>query len=340
MLRQSYKKKLVVTLAAIENLLNVKRSVGLILRIIVAAASLVFIGMKVYGQLSDGLPSEWIGISVAPLLATIALVPANWLIEALKWQRLTTHLQPLSLVQAVKSVLTGLAVSMLTPNRVGDFAGRIALLKPDNRTAGTMAAFVGGYAQMLAIALLGVTAFCLNPMLPDFLIWTTHHRIFAIAVLLAAATMLTVLYFFAGKCAAKFKFRRWLWLERFVTSAGQHTQTQLAVALGLSIIRSGVFMIQLWLMMTAVGLCFNIGPALCAITVMYCFVSVIPTFALAEWGVRGSMALLFIAPLGGNPAQIVAATIALWLINVALPAAVGAIWGILPSKNNDEKSGN
>ena len=313
-----------------------KNTLGLILRILVAAASLVFIGLKVHWQLADGLSIDLGGIAVAPLLAAIVLVPVNWLIEALKWQRLTSHLQPLSLSESAKSVLAGLAVSMLTPNRVGDFAGRIALLKPDNRTSGAMADFIGGYAQMLSIALLGVAAFCLEPVLPGFLLWTASHRIPTIAVLLIAVSLLIVMYFLAGKCAVRFKFGCWLWLERFVTSAGQHTQTQLAVALGLSLVRSGVFMVQLWLMLAAAGVCLNIGQAMCAIAIMYCFVSVIPTFALAEWGVRGSMALLFIVPLGGNPTQIVAATVALWLINVALPAAIGAIWGILPKKSGDD----
>ena len=69
-----------------------------------------------------------------------------------------------------------------------------------------------------------------------------------------------------------------------------------------------------------------------SIALMYCCVSVIPSFALAEWGVRGSMALLFIVPLGGQPTQIVAATVALWLVNVAVPAASGAVITMLRRK--------
>ncbi len=317
-----------------------KNSLGLALRILVAAASLLFIGVKVYRQFANGLPTDIAGLSVTPLLITVVLVPVNWLIEALKWQKLTAHLQLLSLSQSVRSDLAGLAVSMLTPNRMGDFAGRISLLKPENRTSGAMAAFVGSFAQMLALALLGVAAFCLKPVLPDFLLWTTAHYAPSITVLLVAAALLTFFYFLAGKYAAKFKAGHWLWIERFVVSAGQLTSKRLASALCLSIIRSCVFMIQLWLMLAAAGVWIDFGSALCSIAIMYCFVSVVPTFALAEWGIRGSMALLFIAPLGGNATQIVIATIVLWLINVALPAAVGAIWGIVPSKLPNRQNQN
>lgn len=314
--------------------MRMKSVIGLILRVVVAVTSLLFIGIKVHRQLSDGLPSGFSDMSAGPLLVAIALVPVNWLVETFKWQRLTAHLQQLPILQAAKSVLSGLAVSMLTPNRIGDFAGRITTLNPGNRTAGAMAAFAGGYAQMLAIAMLGVFAFCLKPVLPDFLLWTSSCRVLTMTVLIVAIVVLVAIYFFAGETAAKFKFTHWPWLEKFVSSAGQHTKAQLATTLALSFIRSGVFMTQLWLMLDAAGVKLDVCQAFNTISIMYCFVSIVPTFALAEWGVRGSMALLFIAPLGGNTSQILAATIVLWLINVAVPATIGAIWGTLPAKQD------
>ena len=304
-----------------------KRALSLILRIAVAAASLAFIGWKVHDQLTDGTVSFSI-LTVWPMLAAVALMPLNWLVEAVKWRVLTAHLQRLSLWQATKSVLAGLAVSMLTPNRVGDFAGRIALLKPENRTAGAMTAFVGGYAQMLAIAALGVVAFALQPVLPDFLSVAAEHYSLSMSVLLAFIVVLIGFYFAARLMAAKFRFSRWQWLEKFVGAAGQHTNRQLIDALFLSLCRSVIFIFQLQLMLQSFGISLELIDAFRSIALMYCFVSVIPTFALAEWGVRGSMALLFIVPLGGQPTQIVAASVALWIVNVAVPAAAGVVLGV------------
>lgn len=304
-----------------------KRALGLILRIVVAAASLVFIGWKVHSQLTGGVAGFTV-LSVGPMLAAVALMPLNWIVEAIKWRVLTSHLQPFSLWQTLRSVLAGLAVSMLTPNRVGDFAGRIAFLTPGNRTAGAMSAFVGGYAQMLAIAVLGVVAFGLRPVLPDFLSVAAEHYSLSMSVLLAFIIFLTGFYFAARLMAARFKFSRWQWLEKFVGAAGRHTNRQLAVALFLSFCRSAIFILQLQLMLQSFGVRLELFDAFCSIALMYCFVSVIPTFALAEWGVRGSMALLFIVPLGGQPTQIVTASVALWIINVAVPAAAGAVLGV------------
>ena len=290
-----------------------------------AALSLAFIGCKVYGQVAGGEPFVAIAPVAAPLLAAVLLMPLNWLLETHKWQILTSHLQKLTMAESLRSVLSGLAVSMLTPNRVGDFAGRIAWLKPENRTAGAMSDFVGGFAQMLAIALLGVAAFCLQPVLPDFLEWFGCHYAITAAVLILLAAVSCGAYFFIGAAAKRFRFGRWPWLERFVQAAGQHTKSQLAKALFLSLCRSAVFVLQLQLMLQSFGVSLSAIDAFRSIALMYCFVSVIPTFALAEWGVRGSIALLFIVPLGGQPTQIVAATVALWIVNVAVPAASGAV---------------
>ena len=300
------------------------------MRLIVAVLSLAFIGWKVYTQLSAHDALIACRPAIAPLLAAIALMPLNWLLETHKWQILTSHLQHLNVGTSLKSVLAGLAVSMLTPNRVGDFAGRIAWLKPENRTAGTMSAFMGSCAQMIAIALLGTLAFCFQPVLPDFLGLFARNFTTTAVVLVVLAMTVCGIYFFIGVAAARFRFGRWPWLERFVQAAGQHTKQQLFTALVLSICRTVVFIFQLYLMLKSMGVDLSAADAFRSIALMYCFVSVVPTFALAEWGVRGSMALLFIAPLGGLPTQIVAATVILWLINVASPAAIGAVLFVLP----------
>lgn len=303
-----------------------------VLRIVVAALSLAFIGWKVYEQLTCGEPFVAFAPKVAPLLAAVLLMPLNWLLETHKWQILTAHLQQLTMAASLRSVLSGLAVSMLTPNRVGDFAGRIAWLKAENRTVGAMSDFVGGFAQMLAIALLGVVAFCMQPVLPDFLEWFGQHYDVTAAVLIVLAVALCGVYFFVGAVAKRFRFGCWPWFERFVQAAGQHSKSQLAKSLFLSICRSAVFILQLQLMFQSVDIDMSAIDAFRSIALMYCFVSVIPSFALAEWGVRGSMALLFIVPLGGQPTQIVAATVALWLVNVAVPAASGAFITMLRRK--------
>jgi hypothetical protein len=310
-----------------------KHKLSSVLKILIAVLSLAYIAYKITEQVREGVPMDFAEMSVVPLLAAVALIPLNWLVEAAKWRILTSHLQPLTVGQSLRAVLSGLAVSLLTPNRVGDFAGRIALLKPENRSEGAMSAFVGGYGQMLVIAILGVVAFGMKPALPDFLLWTVSRHALVLAVLVVAIVALACIYFFGGKAALRFRFSHWPWLEKFVRAAGRHSFVQLLSAFVLTTLRCAVFMLQFGLVLEAAGLHLAFGVAFCSIALMYAFVSVIPTFALVEWGVRGSMALLFIMPVGGQPAQIVTATAVVWLMNVALPAAVGAFLTAFSAKS-------
>src|SRR5512135_2918364 len=55
----------------------------------------------------------------------ISLVFVNWGIEARKWQVLLRTMQPFNFFTAYKSVLSGVTLSINTPNRIGEYGGRI-----------------------------------------------------------------------------------------------------------------------------------------------------------------------------------------------------------------------
>ncbi|MEO9004181.1 MAG: hypothetical protein ABI288_05570, partial [Ginsengibacter sp.] len=59
----------------------------------------------------------------------ILLAFFNWGFEARKWQVLLKPLQKMSFFRAYKSVLSGLALSLNTPNRMGEYGGRILYVK-------------------------------------------------------------------------------------------------------------------------------------------------------------------------------------------------------------------
>lgn len=304
-----------------------------ILKTAIACAAFGYIAYSIWGQIRKGVSLNLDHFTLLPLAVAVVLVPANWLVEAVKWRGLVSSLQRLSILQSARSVLAGLAYSMPTPNRIGDFAGRIMFLEPQNRTNGAMSAFIGSYAQVLAIAAFGVAAFALNPPLPEAFQCIADCHAMLLAIFAAFLGLAFCLYFFVGEIASRFKFRAWPWLERFVASASLHSRSQLAKAFLYSCLRYAVFSSQFFLVLMSVGMAADSPDMFCAIAFTYCIVTLIPTFALAEWGVRGSVALIFLAPLGGQPAQIVGATVIVWLMNVGIPALAGVIWSVRPAKD-------
>jgi hypothetical protein len=61
-----------------------------------------------------------------------------------------------------------------------------------------------------------------------------------------------------------------------------------------------------------------------AIGLTYLFTSIVPTFAASEVGVRVGFSIWFIGMLSDNEAGIAAASLALWVLNLAIPAVVAA----------------
>ena len=61
-------------------------------------------------------------------------------------------------------------------------------------------------------------------------------------------------------------------------------------------------------------------------TVMLFVISVIPTIAITEIGVRGSVALFLFSLVSVNTVGILSATFVMWVINLLLPALIGTIF--------------
>jgi hypothetical protein len=77
---------------------------------------------------------------------------------------------------------------------------------------------------------------------------------------------------------------------------------------------------------------FTFTECLQVIPVMYLVLAAIPTAALTELGVRGSVAVFLFALVGGSTATsaewtlaIISATTLIWLLNIALPSLAGVL---------------
>ncbi|MBL7753676.1 MAG: flippase-like domain-containing protein, partial [Chitinophagaceae bacterium] len=73
--------------------------------------------------------TEWDVMRISEVLVVIVLMIVNWTIEAQKWRFLLKGTENFSLWTSLQSVLTGLAVSVITPNRIGEYMGRILYLR-------------------------------------------------------------------------------------------------------------------------------------------------------------------------------------------------------------------
>jgi len=101
----------------------------------------------------------------------------------------------------------------------------------------------------------------------------------------------------------------------------------LTVVFSISALRFILFSTQYVILLRFFGVNANICNLFAAVGLTYLFSSLIPTFSASEIGVRAGFATWFVGMLCDNPVGITAASLLLWLLNLAVPALIGAWFG-------------
>ena len=87
-----------------------------------------------------------------------------------------------------------------------------------------------------------------------------------------------------------------------------------------------VFTTQFFILLQVFGVDVSYIDAIILATVMLFVISVIPTIAITEIGVRGSVALFLFGLVSANTVGILSSTFVMWTINLLLPALIGTIF--------------
>jgi hypothetical protein len=276
---------------------------------------------QLHAQLVSGISfSFWPEGTAIYFFAALCLLPLNLGLEALKWQRLVATASSISFAQALSSMLSGIAVSILTPNRIGEYPARIMQLKDHNSTRLVSVSVLGACSQMLALMIAGLAGMGLYTY--------THPQPWYILVLVVTAVFtlgLTILYFSFERWAPIIENIRWLRkLHLWARLLYRFSRRQQLTILGISLLRFAVFTTQYWLLLRWQGIPLPAGAwLLCAL--FFWAMAVIPSIALAELGIRGTVSLFLFRPFTWNVAGIAMATFVLWCMNLMLPALAGGI---------------
>ncbi len=256
------------------------------------------------------------------LIFVLLLMPINWMLETVKWQLLCKNTIKLSFSQALKSVLAGLNTGYISPNRIGDFVGRILFFPSGKRVPGVFLSFLNSISQNIVLTVLGIVAafiyFSQHPFLPSI------NSYFAAVG--AGLLLVVVLYFaFPGVFS---KLKKENWSEKFksaIQGFSSFSSGELVSILGVSLVRYLVFCFQFYLMLCFFGIEISWLEAAITIPTMYLLITFTPSFAAAEPAIRGSIAVLIFSVYSQNEVEIILTGILIWIINFVIPMIVGSV---------------
>lgn len=230
------------------------------------------------------------------------------------------------------AVLSGVSVSILLPNRVGDYFGRIFYLQSTKRIKAILATIVGSFAQLIIAFSLGSIAFTYyfwnKALYPG---WQASLLTVSSMVVLGAMFLyynIPLIYRLVSPSNKRLKKVR-----QYLKVFTYYHSDQLTELLILSLSRFLVFSIQYVLILKAFGIETTYLTTTFYVVLIFFIQSVIPSVALADLGIRGAVAVYIFSFVGENQLAVLVSSLVLWIVNIIIPAVTGSV--LLVFQRND-----
>ncbi len=260
-------------------------------------------------------------------IVSALLIPVNWGFEAKKWQLLGQKIEPISFLRAYRAVMVGLTLGFITPNRLGDYAGRVLELKSRQRLDAIGAIFIGRFCQLVATVMVG--ALGLLYFVFRFY-WQSYPAVcMSIVVLLFTinVALLLLLYNARAMVSVIAAIKPFHNLVQYVQIMASYTYAETSRLLLLSLGRYAVFLFQFILLLYLFSVKLTPAEYLSGVSGTFFLKSVVPSVSLlSDLGVRELSAMYLFGLLGQARLQVLSASLSLWFLNILVPSAIGLIF--------------
>jgi hypothetical protein len=255
------------------------------------------------------------------LFCCLLLMPINWGIESYKWQLITKPIEPVPFGRAMASVYAGVCAGNLAPGRATEFVAKVFFFAPENRPSVTLLHFVNGMFQLSVTVVFGLFAilFKFNAMgIQGTIFWPTLS--FSVVLLIVFALVILNFNKVHGYILTRFA------KKGFTASNVYPFGKRLLVKLfGWSLIRYIVFSSQLVLIIKLFYHGAFTFDVMAAIAIYFLLTTALPMISVIEPAIRAAIALAVFGGLNMPEVASVIIAVLLWIINLAVPSAIGYI---------------
>jgi hypothetical protein len=213
---------------------------------------------------------------------------------------------------AMKSILAGMSVGIWTPNRAGEFLGRMRYAPTDLKKRSIGATLFGSLIQGLVTLLMGGLGLLFYQFPKEFDLSGYWYLAFFILFGLGAFLMIR-----KGPIHA-------LREKHFKVSS-----VQIARATFYALFRYFVFSSQFVILLFAFGFQGNAVQAYTGVLVLYAIQTYLPGSLLSELGVRELLAVFLFASFFENEIGAALAAFSLWILNIGLPITSWSVYASL-----------
>jgi hypothetical protein len=328
-----------------KNKVNVRKTYNILIRVAILLLTYGFIYREVFykNDFRNVISALRDDFSNDAFLRNLAIVMfmmiINWSLETFKWRFLIGKIEKVGFFRAFQAVFAGVSVSSFTPNRVGEYFGRVYILKSASHMEGILITILGSMSQLLVTLFTGSIAMLV--FIPVYLPESGLARGYIYYSIVSITVVLNFLAFglflninFLNILKERILRNRLKGVRRFFRVFAFFRRRELYTVIGLSFLRYVVFSTQYFLLLRMFAVHVGIVESFMVISLVYFVMAVIPTIALTEIGIRGSVAIYFFSllpALQGSSTEainfgILSASIMIWIINLGIPAIIGSFF--------------
>ena len=290
------------------------------------SVSILYLGLKFEEfQLQTGQLKVYFNLDLFFYLVIVLFLQfVNWTLEAIKLKLLLSKYNPISLINSLKAVYIGNFTALITPERIGNFLGRVLVIK-ENKKLTTILTIYGNSCQLLVTILMGMFGFSallfsdLNlEILPNFETLILALFYFTLTTLLLMGLFNLKWLNFFNKISV---FKNWF--DKLQELRDLSTSTKIVV-LGFSFLRYFTFTLQFYLLSIGFDLPLSFFQLIIYLCLLFGVITLLPSLLPGNLGTKEAFSI-FLLGGGGLAIQFSVLCFVVWFVNVGLSALIGGV---------------
>ena len=318
--------------------MKLNKNIKIFLNYVLGPLLFIWLSFSVFKQIKNqsNLEGSWRNIKasftdsrVLNFILVFVLMFVNWSLEALKWKISVQGVQPVSFFRSLKAIFSGVSFSVTTPNRTGEYLGRVLYMDDGNRLKVISLTILGSISQLLVTIFFGLLGLLIlrpgitNMHLSSWMEWIKDLGVIGASL---AFVVLTVFYFRIGwlvKWIDKIPtIKKYIWL---INELEKTDTTLLMRLLSISMLRYFIFATQYFLLFRFFGVEVNWWQGFWATAIVFFVMAITPTIELFEVVKKMYVTKEIFAIFTVNTLAIGFVTTTIWCINLVIPAAIGSL---------------
>ncbi len=239
----------------------------------------------------------------------------NWFFEIKKWQFLAGEIQNISYIEGAKQSLVSFALSLLTPNRVGEYGVKVLFYEKKDYKSVLGLTLIGNVSQFFITLLAGLLGllfayYCgFLKNLVYFNSFSGHYWQF-IMMLTIGLLIIGAIFYLLKKYRQNPVFQSKLWAKSNVYA----------------LLRYIIFSTQFVWLLLYFKIDYGLFTLYAAVSLVYLFATFIPILSFLDWAVKGNVAIWIFSALHVEGVLVFKIVAIMWFFNFFFPFIVGLIW--------------